>query len=314
MILVTGCNGFIGSALINELQIGGNFNIRGASRKSDQVSDENIDIVFCGEINARTYWKDALEGCNTVIHSAALTHQMDNNSLETTREKYLEINTRGTINLARQAAESGVKRLIFLSSIKVNGESTSTNKPFRFDDTPEPTDDYAKSKHEAETGLKEIAEKTGIEIVIIRSPLVYGPGVKANFASLIKIISKGLPLPLLFIKKNKRSFVSLYNLIDLIITTIDHPKAINQTFLVSDGKDLSTAELIIIISKMMNKKPRLFPFPILLLKAFAALLGKTNVIKRLVENLEVDMTHTCDILDWKPPLSIEEGIQRTIGT
>jgi len=314
MILVTGCNGFIGSALINELQIGGNFNIRGASRKSDQVSDENIDIVFCGEINARTYWKDALEGCNTVIHSAALTHQMDNNSLETTREKYLEINTRGTINLARQAAESGVKRLIFLSSIKVNGESTPINKPFRFDDTPEPTDDYAQSKHDAETGLKEIAEKTGIEIVIIRSPLVYGPGVKANFASLIKIISKGLPLPLLFIKKNKRSFVSLYNLIDLIITTIDHPKAINQTFLVSDGKDLSTAELIIIISKMMNKKPRLFPFPILLLKAFAALLGKTNVIKRLVENLEVDMTHTCDILDWKPPLSIEEGIQRTIGT
>ena len=314
MILITGYNGFIGSALLNELHTRKHSKVRGSAKQLEKKFVTNIEIVFSGEINANTSWKDALEGCTTVIHTAALTHQMDNNSLETTREKYLEINTRGTINLAKQAAESGVKRFIFLSSIKVNGESTPTNKSFKFDDTPEPTDDYAQSKHEAETGLKEIAEKTGIEIVIIRSPLVYGPGVKANFASLIKIISKGLPLPLLFIKKNKRSFVSLYNLIDLIITTIDHPKAINQTFLVSDGKDLSTAELIIIISKMMNKKPRLFPFPILLLKAFAALLGKTNVIKRLVENLEVDITHTCDILDWKPPLSIEKGIQRTIGT
>ena len=312
MILITGFNGFIGNALIGELSKNSEINIRATSRAQNKINKKNIDIVSTGEINSDTNWQEALEDCTTVIHTAALTHQMDTSKEEVTLEKYLEINTKGTINLANQAARNGVERFIFLSSIKVNGECTPINKPFRFDDIPKPTDNYAKSKHEAESGLKEISDKTGMEIVIIRSPLVYGPGVKANFAFLIKVISKGLPLPLLQVTSNKRSFVSLYNLIDLIITSIDHPKAANETFLVSDGKDLSTAELIMIISKIMNKKSRLFPLPIFLLKLFATVLGKTNLLRRLVESLQVDITHTYDILGWKPPLSVNEGIKRTI--
>ena len=314
MILITGYNGFIGSALLNELHTRKHSKVRGSAKQLEKKFVTNTEIVFSGEINANTAWGDALDGCATVIHTAALTHQMDKESGLITLERYREINTEGTLNLAKQAAQNGVGRFIFLSSIKVNGESTEANQPFKFDDNPNPTDNYAFSKHEAEIGLKAISKETGMKVVIIRSPLVYGPGVKANFASLVKVISKGLPLPFLFVTNNKRSFVSLYNLIDLIITTIDHPKAVNQTFLVSDGRGLSTAELITIINKVMNKKPRLFPFPILFLKAFAALLGKTNVILRLIENLEVDITHTCDILGWQPPLSVEEGIERTIST
>ena len=312
MILITGFNGFIGNALIGELSKNSEINIRASSRAENKINKKNIDIVSTGEINSDTNWQEALKDCTTVIHTAALTHQMDSGLKEVTLDKYKEINTKGTINLANQAARNGVERFIFLSSIKVNGEFTSINKPFRFDDTPKPGDNYAKSKHEAEFGLKEISDKTGMEIVIIRAPLVYGPGVKANFASLIKVISKGLPLPLSLVTRNKRSFVSLYNLIDLIITSIDHPKAANETFLVSDGRDLSTVELIKIISKIMNKKSRLFPFPIFLLKLFAILLGKINVVRRLVESLQVDITHTYDILGWKPPLSINDGIKRTI--
>ena len=312
MILITGFNGFIGNALIGELCKNSEINIRATSRAENKINKNNIDIVSTGEINSDTNWQEALEDCTTVIHTAALTHQMDTSKEEVTLEKYIEINTKGTINLANQAARNGVERFIFLSSIKVNGEFTPINKPFRFDDIPKPSDNYAKSKHEAESGLKEISDKTGMEVVIIRSPLVYGPGVKANFAFLIEVISKGLPLPLLLVTSNKRSFVSLYNLIDLIITSIDHPKAANETFLVSDGRDLSTVELIKIISKIMNKKSRLFPLPIFLLKLFATVLGKTNLLRRLVESLEVDITHTYDILGWKPPLSVNDGIKRTI--
>tara|TARA_B100000029_G_scaffold515403_1_gene622241 strand:- start:57 stop:1001 length:945 start_codon:yes stop_codon:yes gene_type:complete len=312
MILITGFNGFIGNALIGELCKKSKNNIRGTSRAENTTNKKNIDILSTGEINSKTNWNEALKDCTTVIHTAAMTHQMDSGLKEVTLKKYREINTKGTINLANQAARNGVERFIFLSSIKVNGESTPINKPFRFDDIPKPADDYAKSKYEAEVGLKEISDKTGMEIVIIRSPLVYGPGVKANFAFLIKVISKGLPLPLSLVTRNKRSFVSLYNLIDLIITSINHPKAANETFLVSDGKDLSTSELIKIISKIMNKKSRLFPIPIFFLKLFATVLGKTKVVNRLVESLQVDITHTYDILGWKPPLSVNNGIKRTI--
>jgi nucleoside-diphosphate-sugar epimerase len=204
----------------------------------------------------------------------------------------------------------GIKRFIFLSSIKVNGESTYNGQPFTADDKPNPLDNYAISKYEAEIGLKEISKNTDMEVVIIRPSLIYGVGVKANFEALIKFINKGFPLPFASIKNNKRSFVSLDNLNDLIIKCIDHPDAANQIFLVSDGSSLSTRKLVEKIAGAMNKKIKLINIPISLLYLVAKLLGKEDAIIRLTGSLEVDITKTNDVLGWFPPFTVNEGLQR----
>jgi len=221
--------------------------------------------------------------------------------------EFIQLNTDATINIAKAAAHSGVRRFIFLSSIGVNG--ICNTKPFSINDTPMPVEDYAVSKRNAEIGLKQIAADTGMEVVIIRPPLVYGANAPGNFGKLVKLAEKNLPLPLGAIH-NKRSLVALDNLVDLMVTCIDHPKAANQTFLVSDDQDVSTTELLQMMTRAAGKKPLLLPVPVSWLKLAGKFIGKQAVIDRLCGNLQVDISHTKETLAWKPPVSVEEGIAR----
>jgi nucleoside-diphosphate-sugar epimerase len=259
-------------------------------------------------LEANTDWTAALKNQQVVIHAAARAHIMKD-ELPDPLAEYREINVEGTLNLARQSIEAGVKRFVYMSSIKVNGEQTLLDLPFTAEDVPAPEDSYGISKREAEQGLRELASETGMEVVIIRPPLVYGPGVKGNFASMIKLVAKGLPLPLGAVH-NKRSLVALDNLVDLIITCIDHPGAANETFLVSDGEDLSTTQLLRGVAEAMGKQSRLIPIPAGLLQFGATLLGKKAMAQRLLGSLQVDISHTRKCLNWTPPLTVKQGLQR----
>tara|TARA_B110001469_G_C9594083_1_gene294916 strand:- start:119 stop:937 length:819 start_codon:yes stop_codon:yes gene_type:complete len=252
-------------------------------------------------------FSDCLNGVEVVIHTAARVHQM-NDLAEDPSSEFMETNCFGTLNLARQAARAGVKRFIFLSSIKVNGEQSTPEKSFRFDDPRKAEDPYGKSKAEAELGLLKISAETDLQVTIIRPPLVYGPGVKANFAELLKLASKNLPFPLGSVD-NKRSFVALDNLVSLIVTCVDHPKAANQIFLVSDDKDCSTSKLYSIMVEAFGKKARLVKINPFLLKSFARLIGKGPMMNRLCNDLVLDIEHTKVSLDWTPVVSTVEGIK-----
>jgi nucleoside-diphosphate-sugar epimerase len=223
--------------------------------------------------------------------------------------EFRRVNVDGTLNLARQAVVAGVKRFIYISSIKVNGEQTSIAQQFAAADTPAPEDAFGISKWEAEQGLQQLATETDMDIVIIRPGLVYGPGAKGNFSSLVRLVEKGLPLPLGAIR-NKRSLVALDNLVDLIITCIDHPAAANQVFLAGDGQDLSTTELLRGVAQAMGKPSRLVPVPTSLLMLGATLLGKKAVAQRLLGSLQVDISKARDLLGWEPPITVEEGLRR----
>lgn len=244
-----------------------------------------------------------------VVHLAARVHVMRDKSSDPLTE-FRRVNVDGTANLALQAAAAGVQRFVFLSSIKVNGESTELRRPFTADDAPAPEDPYSVSKHEAELLLRQIAADTGMEVVIIRSPLVYGPGVKANFESIMKWLCRGVPLPLAGVTQNRRSFVALDNLVDLIVTCLKHPAAANQTFLVSDGEDLSTAELLKRIGAAMGHPARLFYLPPGLLKLGAAVMKKPDIFQRLCGSLQLDIAKTRQQLGWIPPVSVDEGLRR----
>lgn len=299
--LLTGATGFVGSAILANIKPT-NMRVLGRSKPSDVVDFVSV------EIKPDTDYKEAFEGVSVIIHSAARAHIMDDQT-ENPLDAYREVNALGTLNLARQAARAGVKRFIFISSIKVLGEETELDHPYSYDDAYSPQDFYAQSKVEAEGGLLELSRETDMEIVIIRPPLVYGPGVKANFASMMNLAKKNLPLPLGSIK-NKRSLVALDNLVDLIITCIDHPKAVNQIFLVSDDHDISTTELLIELTRAAGKKPRLIPVPMKLIQIVATLLGKKAIADRLCGSLQVDISQTKETLGWKPPVSFEQGIAR----
>lgn len=301
-ILITGHTGFIGKALVKALTID-NIVMIGRRRL-----DKQLGSFFQKSLDSKESFADCLSEVSVVIHAAARVHVMADTATDPLDE-YRAVNTAGTLNLARQAATAGVKRFIFISSIKVNGEGTTTGKPFLYNDTPQPEDPYGISKAEAEVGLMQIATETGMEVVVIRPPLVYGPGVKANFAAMLKLAKKNLPLPLGAIH-NKRSLVALDNLVDLIITCIDHPKAANQTFLVSDNSDVSTTELLQMMTRAVGKKPRLIPVPVSWLKLAGKLTGKKAIIDRLCGNLQVDISHTKQTLGWQPPITVEEGIAR----
>lgn len=301
-ILLTGATGFVGKAVASRVKTK---ELRLLGRRDPRFAE----AIFCqAELSPLSDYKTYLEKVDVVIHAAARVHVMADTATDPLDE-YRAVNTAGTLNLAKQAAAAGVKRFIFVSSVKVNGEATSENQTFRYDDTTQPEDPYGISKAEAESGLKQIAAETGMEVVIIRPPLVYGPGVKANFAAMLKLNKKNLPLPLGAIY-NKRSLVALDNLVDLIVTCIDYPKAANQTFLVSDDQDVSTTELLEMMTRAAGKKPRLLPVPVSLLKLAGKLTGKQAVIDRLCGNLQVDISHTKDTLSWKPPITMEEGIAR----
>jgi nucleoside-diphosphate-sugar epimerase len=268
-------------------------------------SIERVAQIQIGAIDRSTNWEKALRGQHVVIHVAAVAHMLssDNEVLAL----YESVNFEGTRNLALQAAKAGVKRFVFLSSIGVNGNTSSV--PFRYTDGVNPQEPYAASKWHAEESLKEVCSSEGMEFVILRPPLVYGPNAPGNFGSLTGWIERGLPLPLGAVH-NKRSLVALDNLGDLIITCIDHPGAANQTFLVSDGEDLSTTQLLQGVSEAMGKPSRLIPVPAGLLQVGANLLGKKAVAHRLLGSLQVDISHTRKCLNWTPPLTVKQGLQR----
>jgi len=300
-VLLTGATGFVGKAVLKNLTF---YDVTCLGRTRPEHFHGNfIQSKLTGDTQINDFGK-----ADIVIHCAARAHVMSE-TVGDPIELYREVNTRGTLNLAKHAAAQGVKRFIFISSIKVNGESTEKGEFISAHSPVNPTDPYGVSKSEAEIGLKKLSTETGMEIVVIRPPLVYGPGVKANFASMMKIAKKNLPLPLGAIH-NKRSLVALDNLVDLIVTCVNHPNAGNQTFLVSDDRDVSTTELLEIMTRSAGSTPRLIPVRQIWLERMGKILGKQAVIERLCGNLQVDITHTRKTLNWEPPLSLEEGIKR----
>jgi nucleoside-diphosphate-sugar epimerase len=305
-VLLTGASGFLGSQLAKELERKDVVDLVVAVRRRLEIPNPKIFEVK--DLDANTDWSQSLSEVDVVIHTAAITHIMKNEVANELSE-YRRVNVDGTLNLARQALAAGVKRFIFISSIKVNGEQTSFGQPFTEDDMPAPEGAYGVSKWEAEQGLRQLAAETGMELVIIRPPLVYGPGVKGNFASMMKLISMGLPLPLGAIH-NQRTLVALDNLVDLIVTCIGHPAAANEVFLAGDGQDLSTTELLRGVAIAMGKQLNLLPVPQSLLMLGATLLGKREVAKRLLGSLQLDISKTKKLLAWEPPISVEEGLKR----
>jgi nucleoside-diphosphate-sugar epimerase len=307
-VLLTGVSGFIGAALVNVAHEKG-FIIRGAVRSTSESIPSFVEQVAVGNILPNTNWQMGLDGSDIVIHLAARVHVMQDMAGNPLSEFRL-INTEATLNLARQAAESGVKRFIYLSSIKVNGELTSLGTPFTPDDIFVPTDHYALSKYEAEQGLLSLAKETNMDVVIIRPPLVYGPKVKANFLSMMKWLYNSIPLPFGAIQ-NKRSLVALDNLIDLIITCIEHPSAANEVFLVSDDEDLSTSELLTRVSNAEGKRAWLLPVNQKVLEFCLGLIGKKDLAQRLCASLQVDISKTKKLLNWTPVISVDEGLKKT---
>jgi nucleoside-diphosphate-sugar epimerase len=304
-IMITGASGFIGSKLLEQLPADSTLSLG-----RDKPQGQSSVSFFKLEINNETDYSAALSDVDVVVHLAARVHVM-NDSVSDPLEEYREVNTRGAVNLARQAASEGAKRFVFISSIKVNGEGTSQNKPFTPADEHAPEDDYGLSKSEAEQQLFEIGQESGMEIVVIRPTLVYGPGVKANFAALLNLVSKGIPLPFGCIKDNRRSLVSVTNLVDLIVTCIDHPKAANQIFLVSDDHDVSTSEMVAQMAKALGKASFQLPVPKWGYRLAGRLFGKQDVVDRLLGSLQVDITHTKETLNWTPPQTLEAGFQET---
>lgn len=304
-LLLTGYSGFVGTVLAERLHIDYDLSLLG--RKSS-----NLGNSFKFDLSPITIYDNVFESIDAVIHVAARAHIM-NEEVADSLSEYRRVNVDGTLNLAQQSADAGVKRFIYISSIKVNGESTSGSVPFTEKELANPLDPYGVSKYEAEEGLKKIAEKTGMEVVIIRPPLVYGAGVKANFLNLLKLSNTGLPLPFGLVN-NKRSMVYVENLVDFIIRCIDHPAAANQTFLVSDNHDLSLSGLLRLIRNSMGKPARLIPVPVSLFKLAGLIFRKQDVVDRLVGDLQVDSSKAMSLLDWKPPYTMEQGIQATVDS
>ncbi len=305
-VVITGANGFVGRALSIEAVARG-LAVKGVTRTICKLPT-GVKNVVIGSFEDANLWLKAFAGCDVVVHLAARVHVMQETYADGLSE-FRRVNVMGTLSLARCAAVAGVKRFVFVSSIKVNGELTQDGEPMRADDPPIPSSAYGVSKWEAELGLREIALNTGMEVVVIRPPLVYGPGVRANFATMMHVLRRGVPVPLGAIR-NKRSFVALDNLVDLIITCLFHPGAANETFLVSDGEDVSTTELLRRMGQALGRPARLLPLPGKALKLAAALIGKQDVLQRLVGSLQVDISKTRILLGWAPPITLDEGLRR----
>ena len=307
-ILSTGSTGFVGQALMSALHTK-RYEISAQMRVQSE-SSASLNSFLVGDINAATNWSTALHGADAVIHLAARVHVMRDTAIDPLAE-FRRVNTEGTLNLARQAAAAGVRRFIFLSTIGVNGNSTSHGKIFTENSASLPHDPYSVSKHEAEVGLRAISNSTGMEIVIIRPTLVHGSKAPGNFGKLTRLVAKGLPLPLASIQ-NRRSLVGIDNLVDFIITCLEHPAAANETFLVSDGEDLSTPDLIRRMARAMDRPARLLPVPKSVLIAAVAMLGKRDMAQRLCGSLQVDISKSRALLLWNPPVSVDEGLRRAV--
>lgn len=305
-ILVTGASGLVGEALVLRLLVDKSFPVvaaaRGATRLHGLCPVETFDLT-------QPILLPSLGSAKVVVHCAARVHVMNDSAADPVIE-FRKVNVEGTLRLAQRAAESGVKRFIFISSIKVNGESTQPGKPFTADDRPNPLGPYGVSKYEAEEKLIELGRETGMEVVIIRPPLVYGPGVKANFLNMLGWLNKGIPLPLGAIR-NQRSLVAIANLVSLIVTCVDHPAAANQVFLASDGEDLSTTQLLQRLTLALGKPVRLVPFPERLLKMAASLVGKQAAVQRLCGSLQVDISKSRELLGWVPSTNTHTALHQT---
>ncbi len=305
-VLVTGASGFVGRVLIQTL-LDNDYNVIAAVRSETVTYPDEVELLRYSDISDND-WGVKLSSVDIIIHAAARVHVMDEYSTDPLTA-FREVNVTGTLNLAKQAALSDVKRFIFISSVKVNGEMTLKGKPFEPTDDFIPSDPYGLSKYEAEQGLLKLAKQTEMEVVIIRPPLVYGLGVKANFAAMINLIKKGLPMPFGAIN-NQRSLVSLDNLVNFIIHCIDHPKAANEIFLISDGEDVSTTELIKKVAKAFDKKAWLLHIPVSWMTFIAKLVGKTDVTERLFGSLQVDSSKARDLLGWKPVVTMDEQLKK----
>ncbi len=306
-VLVTGASGFVGRRLTAMLAASGR-DVRAALRTSasSPALPTGVDAVTVGDLDAATDWRAALEGVDSVVHLAARVHVMQDTAADPLAE-FRRVNVAGTLNLAHQAALAGVRRLVFVSSVKVNGEGTVPGRPYTADDAPAPLDAYGVSKHEAEMGLQDIGQATGLEITIIRPVLVYGPGVGANFEAMMRWLYRGVPLPLGAID-NRRSLVAVDNLADLIVACLDHPAAANQVFLASDGEDVSTTVLLRRTADALGKRARLLPVPVPVLRLGARLLGKQDFAQRLCGSLQVDIGKTRNRLGWTPPLTLQAAL------
>lgn len=307
-VMVTGASGFVGEAVVYRLLLDRRHTPIAASRGRTRL--DGLCQVVPFELGG-VVTMPSLIGVEVVVHAAARVHVM-NDQADDVLAEFRRINVDGTVSLARSAAAAGVKRFIFISSIKVNGESTEPGKPFRADLKPQPMDPYGVSKMEAELALKDVAKETGIEVVIVRPPLVYGPGVKANFLSMMRWLDRGVVLPFGAIG-NRRSLVAIGNLVDLLVTCIDHPAAAGHTFLVSDDSDMSTTQLLDNMATALGKKARLLPLPVWLLKTVASSFGKQSVAQRLCASLQVDISKTRQVLGWFPPVSVGKALRQTAG-
>jgi UDP-glucose 4-epimerase len=303
-LLITGANGFVGQALCLEAADEG-FPVITLTRKPLKSSNF-LESIVLDDFSKSDSIRSNLEKVQVVIHLAARVHVM-NEFTDYPLNEYRKVNVENTLAIAKAAATSGVKRFIYLSSVKVNGEETFLGKPFAADDVPAPQDPYGISKLEAETALLSLGKQTGMDVVIIRPPLVYGPGVGANFAAMMRGVLLGIPLPLGSIS-NQRSMVALGNLIDLILLCTTHPAAANQVFLVSDGDDISLPQLLRKMATALGAPSRIFPFPISLIWLGSKLLGRQNVAQRLCSSLQLDIAKTKELLGWIPPVSVDQGL------
>jgi nucleoside-diphosphate-sugar epimerase len=307
-VLITGANGFVGRTLC-EVMLTKDWQVRGIVRSAKDMAclPTGVEAVQIQSIGLDTDWSDALNGVHAVVHLAARVHVMNDTAADPITE-FRQVNVSGSERLALMAAKAGVRRLIYLSSVKVNGEGGDIS--YAEQDKPAPEDPYGVSKMEAERVLQKIAAATGLELVIIRPPLIYGPGVKANFLTMVKIVERGFPLPLASIH-NHRSFISLDNLVSAIMTCVCHPKAAGQTYLVSDNEDVSTPDLIRRIAAALGKAPKLFPCPPKLLLAAGRLTGKLAAVERLVGSLTVDTQKIYRELGWVAPYTMQQGLTAT---
>lgn len=303
-IALTGATGFVGKCLLVKLHCAG---IR-AVELGRTASTPDAEFYCIESLGPEADYGNALVGCDSVVHLAARVHVMHDDA-DDPLTAFQVVNLHGTVNLARQAAAAGVQRFVYVSSIKVNGECTM-DKPFTESDVPSPLDPYGVSKWQAEQALQQVGRETGMEIVIVRPPLVYGPGVKANFHSLLKLVSRSMPLPLGSIH-NRRSMIFVENLVDALVLCATHPAAAGQTYLVSDGEDISTPQLVRVIASAMRRPDRVFPFPLALIRLAAVMLGRSSALDRLTQSLAVDSSKIRRELDWRPPYSMQQGLQIT---
>ena len=306
-ILVTGANGFVGRALCVEAVVRG-MQVRGGVRHQCDLP-AGIERLIVGEINENTNWQRALNGCDVLVHLAARVHVM-RESAKNPLEEFRRVNVQGTEHLARSAVASGVKRFVYVSSIKVNGEETLGGKSYAERDMPTPHDAYGTSKWEAEQALHRVAEETGLEVVIVRPPLVYGAGVKGNFAQLLSVLARGIPLPLASIK-NHRDLIYVGNLVDALVACATHSNAAGQTYLVSDGEGVSTPDLIRNLASALGKSNLVFPFPMSVMRFCASLLGKSSAVDRLTQSLQIDSSKIRKELGWQPPYTMQQGLKAT---